>query len=102
MNKLIFKISFVYEIIPNSVLVDLSAEIEMIAGHIAIVRTIKRINSSESSLLPEFNLIKTDDKWTHADTGKESNIGTVIGKTIDRYLTDMAGKDSFHKSNETY
>lgn len=86
MDKLFFIISFIYDIIPDSLQVDLMAEIEMTSRHTCLVRSIRRINSNESSLLPPMDLRNDGDEWVHADTGKKSNIATAIGKAIDLYL----------------
>ncbi len=86
MDKLFFTISFIYEIIPKSLQVDLTAEIEMSTRHACLVRSIRRINSTESSLLPPLNLTNVEGKWLHTDTGKDSKIATAIGESIDLYL----------------
>lgn len=67
-------------------LVDLQAEVAMTTNHSCIVSSIRRINSTESPLLPVLQLEKEADKWSHADTGKQSRICTAIGLAIERYL----------------
>jgi hypothetical protein len=86
MDKLFFIISFIYDISPGSLQVDLMAEIEMTSRHTCLVRSIRRINSNESSLLPPMDLAYADGEWVHVDTGRKSNIAAAIGKAIDLYL----------------
>ena len=89
MDQLFFTISFIYEIIPESLQVQLSAEIEMTTDDTCLARNIRRINTNESSLLPVLKLKNMDGKWVHSDSGKESNISRVIGEAIDRHLQQL-------------
>lgn len=86
MDSLVFTISFTYEILPDTLQVDLSAGIEMIGYDRCVVRDIRRINSNESPLLPQMKLEKRDGRWVHVDNGKESNISRTIGEAIVRHL----------------
>ena len=89
MDQLVFTISFVYEILPGTLQVDLSAGVEMISYHCCLVRDIRRVHSNESPLLPEMKLEKKDGRWVHSDSGKESNISRTIGEAIARHLSDL-------------
>jgi hypothetical protein len=89
MAKLVFTILFVYEILPGSLRVDLSAGIEMISYDCCLVRDIRRIHSNESPLLPEMKLEKRNGRWVHSDSGKESNISRTIGEAIARHLSEL-------------
>ena len=101
MDKLVFQILFEYEVIPNSIQVELCAEIEMVVRYRVIVKSIKRPGSAESSLLPELHLTKVEGKWRHSDNSKESNISRVIGESIDSYLNGKHEKNSPHRFEET-
>jgi hypothetical protein len=87
MDQLVFTISFVYEILPDALQVDLSAEIEMVGYDCCLVREIRRINSNESPLLPEMKLQKNLGRWIHSASGNESNISRTIGEAISRHLS---------------
>jgi hypothetical protein len=87
MDQLVFTISFTYEILPESLQVDLSAEIEMMAYDCCLVRGIRRVHSNESPLLPEMKLLKSNGRWIHSDNGSESNISRTIGEAISRHLS---------------
>ncbi|WP_431209582.1 hypothetical protein ACQ86N_25960 [Puia sp. P3] len=87
MAQLVFTILFVYEILPDSLQVDLSAEIEMMAYDCCLVRGIRRVGSQESPLLPEMALVKSNGRWIHRDNGSESNISRTIGEAISRHLS---------------
>jgi hypothetical protein len=89
MAQLVFTISFVYEILPDSLQVDLSAEVEMIGYDCCLVREIRRINSNESPLLPEMKLEKNNGRWIHSAGGSESNISRTVGEAISRHLSRM-------------
>jgi len=88
MGQLVFMISFVYEILPNTLQVELSAEVEMVSYDCCLVRGIRRVGSNESPLLPVLKLEKRDGRWVHSDSGKESNISRTIGESIIRHLSD--------------
>src|SRR5262245_5231850 len=90
MDQLFFTISFVYEIIPESLQIHLSAEIEMTTNDACIVRNIRRIGSNESSLLPVLKLKNIEGTWAHSDISKESNISRKIGECIDRHLQQLS------------
>jgi len=87
MAQLVFTISFVYEILPGTLQVDLSAGIEMIDYDCCLVRDIRRVHSNESPLLPEMKLEKKNGRWIHSDSGKESNISRTVGEAIIRHLS---------------
>lgn len=89
MDQLVFTISFVYEILPGTLQVDLSAGIEMIRYDCCLVRDIRRVHSDESPLLPEMKLEKKNGRWVHSDSEKESNISRTIGEAIIRHLSEM-------------
>jgi hypothetical protein len=89
MGQLSFTILFEYEIIPTSLCVRLIAEIEMTGSHTCIASNIRRESTLETPLLPRMELTKREDKWVHADSGKESNIGAAIGEAIDRHLMKL-------------
>jgi len=89
MDQLFFTISFIYEIIPESLQVHLSAEIEMTTIDTCSVRNIRRIDTNESPLLPILKLKNIDGKWIHSDSGKESNISKAVGAAIDRHLKQL-------------
>jgi len=89
MAQLVFTILFVYEILPGTLQVDLSAGIEMISYDCCQVRDIRRVHSNESPLLPEMRLEKRNGRWVHTDSGKESNISRTIGEAIARHLSEM-------------
>ncbi len=89
MDQLCFTISFKYEIIPASLHVPLSADIEMIGSDTCLVQNIRRVNMQESSLLPVLKLKRSGDYWVHMDSEKESNISKVVGEAIDLYLEQL-------------
>jgi hypothetical protein len=89
MAQLVFTILFVYEMLPGTLQVDLSAEIEMISYECCLVRDIRRVHSNESPLLPELRLEKRNGRWVHSDSGKESNISRTIGEAIARHLSEL-------------
>jgi hypothetical protein len=90
MNQSHFTISFIYEIIPESLQAHLCAEIEMIANDACLVRNIRRANTGESSLLPVLKLVNVDGMWVHSNGGKKSNIGRAIGEAIDQHLKQLS------------
>jgi len=100
MDQLFFTISFVYEIVPESMQVHLTAEIEMITHDTCFVRNIRRLNSTESSLLPVLKLKNMDGKWVHSDISKESNIGRTIGECIDRHLQQLSKRPDEMKDSQ--
>ena len=100
MDQLVFTISFVYEIVPESLQVDLSAEIEMTTYDSCVVRDLRRVNSSETPLLPTMKLEKSDGRWVHSDRGKESNISRTIGEAISRYLSEVERSTDENKSHQ--
>jgi len=100
MDQLLFTISFVYEILPESLQIHLSAEIEMITDDTCFVRNIRRMNSNESSLLPVLKLKKIDGRWVHSDISKESDIGKTIGEGIDRYLRQLSKSSDEMKDSQ--
>ena len=90
MDQSHFTISFIYEIIPKSLQVHLTAEIEMIANDTCFVRNIRRVNTSESSLLPLLKLVKKNARWVHSNDDKESNISVLIGEAVDRHFKHLS------------
>jgi hypothetical protein len=89
MDQLVFTISFVYEILPGTLQVDLNAGIEMVGYDCCLVRNIRRVHSNESPLLPEMRLEKNNGRWVHSDSGKESNISRTIGEAIIRHMSEV-------------
>lgn len=85
----LFTISFTYQVKPQSLQVDLCAEVEMIDNSTCLVHGVRRIDVSETSLLPMLKLKKVGGVWIHSDTEKESNISNKIGEAIDVHLKDM-------------
>jgi hypothetical protein len=83
MAQLFFTISFLYDIIPESLQVRLSAEIETVTENTYIVRNIRRIHTEESPLLPELKLLNERGKWVLHEGGKESNISKAVGDAIE-------------------
>ena len=100
MDQLFFTISFVYEILPESLQVHLSAEIEMLTNDTCIVRNIRRIDSNESSLLPVLKLKNIDGRWSHSDINKESSISRKIGEGIDEYLKRLSKRPDEMKDSQ--
>lgn len=94
MEPSFFTISFLYEIVPDSLQVHLSAEIEMITDDICFARNIRRVGTDESPLLPELKLIKKNDRWVHSEEAKESNISKAIGEAIDRQTQIRKDRDT--------
>ncbi|HEY6902567.1 MAG TPA: hypothetical protein VI233_18040 [Puia sp.] len=86
MDQSRFTISFIYEIIPESLHVRLCAEIEMITNESCLVRNIRRTDTNESPLLPELKLTKKEGRWIHDEGNKESNISKAIGEAINQHL----------------
>jgi hypothetical protein len=88
MEQSFFTISFLYDIIPGTLQVHLSAEIEMTAQNTCIVRNIRRFHTDESPLLPELKLINIGGKWVHTEGGKETNISKEVGAAIDLHQSN--------------
>ena len=89
MRQPIFKIFFAYELIPDSVQINLSADIEMVTGDLCLVHNVQRVNTNESSLLPLLELKRNNGTWVHADSGRESDISKAIGEGIVRHLDPL-------------
>ena len=96
----LFSIEFEYELIPDTLEVWLIADIEMVSEHSCIVKSIRRIEKAESSLLPILHLSCTNGRWTHTDTGNDSRICTSIGQSIDRYIDQYRQKDAGQMKNQ--
>jgi len=88
MEQLFFTISFLYDLVPESLQVRLTAEIEMINENTCIVRDIRRIHMEESPLLPELKLINNYGKWVHSEGSRESNISKAVGEAIDMHRSE--------------
>jgi len=99
MEQLFFTISFLYDIIQETLQVHLSAEIEMTAENTCIVRNIRHIHTTESPLLPEMQLINNDGSWVHKEGGKESNISRAIGQAIDLHRSNILKDRTPKKDN---
>ena|ERR1700753_329601 len=90
MDHLYFTIHFTYDIPQTLMQVDLCASIEMIDESTCVVRTIRRVDTEESSLLPVLTVIKADSGWRIKDSEKDSVIITAIGEAIDRHLKEVS------------
>ena len=99
MDQLFFTISFVYEILPGSLQVDLCADIEMTGTDTCIVRNIQRINVNESPLLPVIKLINRGGRLIHSEGTKDSNISRVVGESIDKYMGQLSKSPDKMKDN---
>jgi len=99
MEQLFFTISFLYDIIQDTLQAHLSAEIEMTDENTCIVRNIRRIHTTESPLLPELQLTNKDGKWVHKVGGKESNISRAVGEAIDLHRSNILKDRTPKKDN---
>ena len=95
----LFTISFTYQVKPQSLEVDLCAEIEMIDNVTCLVHNIRRVNINESSLLPILKLKNVGGSWIHTDTEKGSNISKTIGEAIEAHFKDLRKSRNEMKGN---
>lgn len=84
MSGLKFTILFGFDVIPETMHVELSAEIQMITNSKCIVTNIHRVNIAETPLLPALSLEQEDGKWLHE--GRLSRISSAIGEQVENYL----------------
>ncbi len=77
-------IEFRYEIRPDSISIDLIADVESLKDGGCLVKNIRKRRETIESLIPVFILQKSNGIWAHKDSGKESNLSDAVGKAIDQ------------------
>jgi hypothetical protein len=85
-----FTIQFNFEVIPDSMRLELCARVEMITNNKFIVTDIRRANTAETPLLPPMTLLQTEGGWMHENRPERSRIGSAIGDQIEKYLAQLA------------
>jgi hypothetical protein len=66
-------IEFKYEIQPDSISIDLIADVESLKDGGYLVKNIRKHRVAIESLIPAFILQQLNGVWAHKDSGKEAN-----------------------------
>jgi hypothetical protein len=77
-------IEFRYEIRPDSISIDLIADVESLKDGGYLVKNVRKCREAIKSLIPAFVLQQVNGVWAHKDSGKESNLSHAVGKVIDQ------------------
>jgi hypothetical protein len=80
-----YSIAFDYQLEGSKLIVPLTAEVEKhhSAPHY-LIKNFKAGSSIQTSILPDLTIKKKKGRWVHVDSGKESQLSTLIGKCIER------------------
>jgi hypothetical protein len=80
-----YSIDFNYQLEDSKIIVPLTAEVEK--HHSApyyLIKNFKAGSSIQASILPDLTIKKKKGRWVHLDSGKESQLSMLIGKSIER------------------
>jgi len=77
-------VQFRYELRPDSIFIDLIADVEPLKDGGYLVKNIRKRIEAIESLIPAFILQKWNGEWAHKDSGKETNLSEAIGRAIDQ------------------
>jgi hypothetical protein len=77
-------VQFRYELRPDSIFIDLIADVEPLKDGGYLVKNIRKRIEAIESLIPAFILQKWNGEWAHKDSGKETNLSDAIGRAIDQ------------------
>jgi hypothetical protein len=93
MERACITVEFRYEIRPDSISIDLIADVESSKDGGYLVKNIRKRREAIESLIPAFNLQKLNGVWAHKDSGKETDLSDALGKAIDRivHITPLSG-----------
>lgn len=79
-----FTVSFKYTADNGRLVVSLDADVEYIPQRMFfIVRNFRPHASAGPSVLPEVCIRKSNDRWIHIDSEKETELSEAIGTAID-------------------
>jgi hypothetical protein len=84
MRPAFITIEFSFELRADSISIDLIADVESMKDGGYLVKNIRKRLEVIESLIPPFILEKSNGKWTHKDSGKETNLSDAVGKAIDQ------------------
>lgn len=88
-----FTITFIYQIIADSLSICLTAEILKISPNKYSVTNVRQSDSYSGSLIPAFILLNIQECWVHEHGKKETTLSVSIGNSISQFLEQ--NKSSF-------